>query len=96
MCANVGAVAAWEAMSADDRERTSPATMLQMFLLWKHQVATMDRRSFGRIGSDGQHYLRFSIATAMDDLKIGLDRIRTAAADRAGFEAFVREGQHLW
>ena len=41
-----------------DRERSSPATLLQMFLLWRHQVATMDRRSFGSLGSEGQHYLR--------------------------------------
>lgn len=96
MCRELGATTAWEQMPATDRERTSPATMLQMFLLWKYQVATMDRRSFGRIGSDGQHYLRFSIATAMDDLQIGLDRIRAAAGDARGFETFVREGQHLW
>jgi len=83
-------------MPAVDRERTAPATLLQMFLLWRHQVATMDRRSFGRIGSDGQHYLRLSIATALEDLQIGLERIRAAAADRDGFQAFVREGQHLW
>ncbi len=96
MCRTVGAIEAWERMSAEHRDRTSPATMLQMFLLWKYQVATMDRRSFGRIGSEGQHYLRISIATALDDLKVGLERIRTAGGDRDGFQAFVRAGQHLW
>ena len=96
MCRDIGAIDAWERMPAADRDRTSPATMLQMFLLWKYQVATMDRRSFGRIGSDGQHYLRLSIATALEDLEIGLQRIRAAAADRDGFQAFVREGDHLW
>ena len=66
-----------------------------MFLLWRHQVATMDRRSFGSIGSEGQHFLRLSIATALDDLKVGLERIRAAASDVSGFQEFVREGKHL-
>ena len=66
-----------------------------MFLLWQYQVATMDRRSFGRLGSEGQHYLRLSIATALGDLEIGLRRIRAAAQDRDGFLKFIREGQHL-
>lgn len=66
-----------------------------MFLLWRHQVATMDRRSFGSIGAEGQHYLRISIATALDDLKIGLERIRNAANDAVGFQNFIQEGKHL-
>ena len=31
-------------------------------------VATMDRRSFGKIDSEGQHFLRLSIATGAADL----------------------------
>lgn len=96
VCESLGAVEAHAKLGAEDRERTSPATLFQMFLLWRHHVATMDRRSFGRIGSDGQHYLRLSIATGLDDLKLGLDRIRAAAADRDGFRNFVQEGRHLW
>jgi hypothetical protein len=55
----------------------------------------MDRRSFGSIGSEGQHYLRISIATALDDLKTGLERIREAATDIDGFQKFIKEGKHL-
>jgi aspartate/methionine/tyrosine aminotransferase len=96
VCESIGAVAAHAALAPEARERTSPATLFQMFLLWRHHVATMDRRSFGRIGSDGQHYLRLSIATGLDDLRLGLDRMRAAAADGQGFRDFVREGRHLW
>ena len=96
VCERLGAIAACAALPPDARERTSPATLLQMFLLWRYHVATLDRRSFGRIGSEDQHYLRISIATATEDLRLGLERVREAAADRAGFEAFVREGRHLW
>jgi len=35
------------------------------------------------------------VATALDDLEEGMERIRQAAEDRAGFAAFVREGRRL-
>ncbi|MBI2517696.1 MAG: aminotransferase class I/II-fold pyridoxal phosphate-dependent enzyme [Opitutae bacterium] len=95
LCERLGAIAAYKHLPVGLRARTSPATLVQMFLLWRYQVATMDRRSFGRIGSEGQHYLRLSIATSLADLQIGLARIRTAAEDRTGFEIFIQEGQHL-
>ena len=96
LCGNLGAVRAHQKLPRSDRGRTSPSTLVQMFLLWRYQVATMDRRSFGRIGSDGLHYLRLSIATGLDDLKEGLRRMRAAASDRDGFQSFIREGKHLW
>lgn len=95
VCAELGAIAAHRKLPAVVRARTSPATLVQMFLLWNYQVATMDRRSFGRIGAEGQHYLRLSIATGLADLEIGLRRIRAAAQDRTGFAQFIEEGQHL-
>jgi aspartate/methionine/tyrosine aminotransferase len=95
MCENLGAIEAHKKMPLDERQRSSPSTLVQMFLLWHHQVATMDRRSFGSLGSEGEHYLRLSIATALDDLKIGLERIRAAAGDVEGFQEFIRAGNHL-
>jgi aspartate/methionine/tyrosine aminotransferase len=95
VCERLGAVEAHASLPASDRERTSPSTLLQMFLLWRHHVATIDRRSFGHIGSEGQHYLRLSIATALEDLRESLERIRAAAADRDGFQEFIREGRHF-
>ena len=95
VCKKLGAIEAHQKLPARDRDRSSPATLVQMFLLWRYQVATMDRRSFGSIGSEGQHYLRISIATALSDLKIGLERIRVAATDIDGFQQFIREGKHL-
>jgi bifunctional pyridoxal-dependent enzyme with beta-cystathionase and maltose regulon repressor activities len=69
--------------------------MLQMFLLYRHGVATMDRRSFGAIGCEGQHYLRLSIANSLDQLQAGVGRIAEAAGDAAGFERFLDE-ERLW
>jgi bifunctional pyridoxal-dependent enzyme with beta-cystathionase and maltose regulon repressor activities len=59
-------------------------------------VATLDRRSFGRIGADGKHFLRISIATGKDDLKEAVERIRQAAQDRDGFAGYLDSGDPLY
>jgi aspartate/methionine/tyrosine aminotransferase len=94
-CEALGAVDAWRSLPRSAREQTSPSTLFQLFLLFGHHVATLDRRSFGAIGAEGRHYLRVSIATALPDLEEALVRIRAAVADREGFRAFVKEGAHL-
>jgi len=66
------------------------STEFQRFLLFRHGVATLDRRSFGQIGSEGKHYLRMSIATAFDELEEAMDRLRVAAFDVDGFEEWRR------
>lgn len=93
VCRTLGAVEAWKRLPAAVRKRSSPATLFQLFLLFRYHVATMDRRSFGSIGAEGRHYLRLSIATGLDDLRQAVARIEEAARDRSGFAAFVREGR---
>ena len=95
VCESLGILAAWSSMPRERRERTSPATIFQRFALYQHAVATMDRRSFGRIGSEGKHYLRLSTATALPTLQEGVRRLAAAAADRAGFEWWFAKGEHL-
>lgn len=95
-CESLGAVEAHAALAPADQVRTSPSTLLQMFLLWNHHVATLDRASFGRIGAEGQHFLRISIATGLDDLQRGLDAIGRAVRDHDGFQQFVKDAKHLW
>jgi aspartate/methionine/tyrosine aminotransferase len=80
----------------DIQNKTSPSTLFQMFLLFKHGVATMDRKSFGQIGTEGQHYLRLSIATALDELQLALDRMEKAVDDHDGFNDFIKAGQRLF
>lgn len=96
LLANLGAIDEWNRLPEEVRDRTTPSTMFQYFLLYRYHVASMDRRSFGRIGSDGKHYLRLSIATGMDDLKEACRRIEAASRDRAGFAAWVAEGNNLY
>jgi aspartate aminotransferase len=94
-CLRVGAFSAYGALPADVRELTSPATLFQLFLLFRHHLATLDRRSFGRIGSDGKHFLRLSIATGIEDLREAVQRVAAAADDTRGFAAFVKDGSQL-
>jgi aspartate/methionine/tyrosine aminotransferase len=91
----IGAVEAYEELPPDVRTETSPATLFQLFLLHVYRVATMDRRSFNTLGSEGQHFLRLSIANADDELREAIGRIGSAAHDADGFERFVRSGVRL-
>jgi aspartate aminotransferase len=92
----VGAIDAYRELEAGIRERTSPATLFQLFLLFEYGVATMDRRSFGTLESEGQHFLRVSIATGREELERAVELMDRAGRDADGFRAFIREGRHLW
>lgn len=92
-CERLGIVDAWLSMPDEARSRTTPSTLFQMFLLYRYQVATMDRKSFGRIGSEGRHFLRLSIATGLADLREAVARIAAAATDAAGFREWFATGK---
>jgi aspartate/methionine/tyrosine aminotransferase len=96
VCDTLGAIEAHASLPLSIRECTTPSTLFQLFLLFNHGVATLDRKSFGRIGSEGKHYLRLSIATSLDQLELGMERIRRATRDADGFRAFVKAGRHLY
>lgn len=96
VCRRLGVFDAFAALPEEVRLKTSPSTLLLMFLLFVHGVATMDRKSFGRIGAEPFHFLRLSIATGTEDLKKGLARIAAGAADREGFRRFIDAGEHLY
>ncbi len=92
---NLGIDKAYAAMPEEVRNSTSPSTLFQMFLLWNHLVATMDRKSFGQIGCENMHYLRLSIATGIEDLKLGMERMANAINDAAGFVKFIENKEHF-
>jgi aspartate/methionine/tyrosine aminotransferase len=91
----LGIDAAFNSLPPETQEATTPSTLFQLFLLFRYHVAVLDRKSFGRIGSEKMHFLRLSIATGYDDLVEAVGRIRRAADDSSGFRAFVEEGTHL-
>lgn len=89
----LGAQEAFDALPQGVRERTSPATLVQLFLLYRYKVATMDRRSFSTLGSEGQHYLRLSIANSDEELAEAVRRIARASGDADGFQKFIASGR---
>lgn len=95
LLAGLGALEEFERLPAGVRERSSPATLFMLFLLSRWHVAVMDRRSFGVLRGEGQHFLRISVATALEDLEAAVERIDRAGRDADGFRAFVRRGDRL-
>jgi len=96
VCEHLGIMDSFQRLPAELRGKTSPSTLFQMFLLFEHQVATMDRKSFGRIGAENFHYLRLSFATETESLREGLRRISRASGDQEGFRRFFNRGEHLY
>jgi aspartate aminotransferase len=89
VCEKVGAIESYLHLPEEVRKRTSPSALFQMFLLYDHKVATLDRNSFGRIGAEGQHFLRLSIASELEELEEGVHRLAAASSDRDGFRKFM-------
>lgn len=96
VCEKLGVFDAYERLTTEMKMKSSPSSLFQMFLLYHYGVATMDRKSFGSIGSEGQHFLRLSTATSMELLKEGIKRIEHAANDQKGFSAFHEKGEHFY
>ena len=95
VCERLGVFDLYEGLSETERARTTPAGILQMFLLYRYGIATMDRASFGRIGAEDDHYLRLSTANSMDDIQRGIGRMAEAFSDPDGLRAFMKE-ERLW
>ncbi len=91
VCAKLGIHDFYRGLSQDRRERTSPATLLTRFLLYYHGVAMVDRRSFGVLKSEGQHFLRLSYATDMASIEKGISAIREGSEDVDGFRRFTED-----
>ncbi len=91
VCQKLGVIDAYDRLPAAIRQRTSPSGMFQMFALYNHQVAVMDRNSFGKIGAEGQHYLRLSSASELSVLEEGVKRIEAAIQDKHGFASFIAD-----
>ena len=95
-CEQLGIFDTYRTLPSDIQKKTSPSTLFQLFLLYEYQVATLDRKSFGRIGTEDLHYLRISIATDIESLREGVKRIATAVQDKEGFQKFLQKGEHLY
>ena len=77
--------------AARNPEIPPPSTLFQLFALYKHGVATLDRAAFGVIGSEGKHYIRISLASDIEALKTGVSRLAEASVDVNGFQTFLKQ-----
>lgn len=88
-CEDLGALEAFSRLPKNLQENTSPTTLFQLFALYYHHVAFLDRRSFCKIGAEDQHFIRLSAASESTVLKEGIQRLEAALLDRAGFAKFM-------
>ena len=93
VCENLDLINKHQHLSPE--EQSSPANLFQMFSLYEHQVAVLDRNSFGQIGADGRHFLRLSIAAQQSVLEEGVQRIKAAAEDVYGLDKFLKKRPDL-
>ena len=96
LCQRLGVFTAFNSLPAAVKRTTSPATLFQMFALYHHKVAVMDRRSFGAIGTENMHFLRLSIAANLEILKEGVRRIAGAGDDVEGFRRYIAAAENLF
>jgi aspartate aminotransferase len=89
VCGNIGAFEAAERLLERRKVTIDPSTLFQLFLLYKHGVATLDGISFGPVSEPGQCHLRISIASKMEELEEGVRRIEKACSDVDGFKNFI-------
>ena len=89
VCNKLGLVDYYANLSSTDRTQTSPAGLFQMFALYYHNIAFLDRQSFGKIGSEGQHYIRLSIASDLTVLEDGINKLSDAVQDYLGIAKFL-------
>ena len=96
LCDRLGVFDTFNGLSEKVKAKTSPSTLFQMFALYQHRVAVLDRKSFGSIGTENLHFLRLSIAADLETLKEGVRRIASAGEDVEGFRRFVEKGENLY
>ena len=96
VCEHLGAIDLYNRLDEAIRLNTTPSTLVQMFALYQHHVSVMDRKSFGKIGIEGMHFLRLSTASDLWVLKTGIERLKATFEDTKGFEAFVHAGKNLY
>lgn len=85
ICDKLGIIEAFKKIPPHLRNHTTPSTLFQMFALYEHQVAVLDRASFGKEGVVDEHFLRISFAADLSQLNKGIERIENASRDEKGF-----------
>jgi aspartate aminotransferase len=95
-CEELGAMDAFNALPKEIQAKTSPSTLFQMFALFHHNVACLDRRSFGKIGSEKEHFIRLSAAADIETLKQGVQNLNDAFQDKPGFKKYIQQKTNVY
>lgn len=90
VCERLGILEYCDGLRAHNQPVAQPSTLFQLFALYHHGVATLDRPAFGTRDIEGRHYLRISLASDLASLQEGVRRLEAAAGDAEGFAAFMR------
>ncbi|HCY87687.1 MAG TPA: aspartate aminotransferase [Desulfobacteraceae bacterium] len=96
LCRRLGVADAHDSLPEEIKARTTFSGLFQMFALYRHGVAVLDRSSFGSIGARDQHFIRLSLASSREDLSEGVTRIAAAGSDKDGFKMFLKENIDLF
>lgn len=95
ICEKLGILSHFDTLSQLGVQPIQPASMFQLFLIYCHGVATVDRASFGSLFCEGEHYIRLSLASDIGTLSEGVKRINDAAKDVDGWNRFKQDYQPL-
>ena len=90
VCERLGILEHTARLQDKDRSAPQPSTLFQMFALYQHGVATLDRPAFGTRNIEGRHFLRISLASDLESLQEGVRRLEIAAQDEKGFSQFIK------
>lgn len=89
LCRDLGVTEAHERLPQNLKTRTTVTGLFQMFALYHHGVAVLDRNSFGSIGARDQHFIRLSLASGRADLEKGIACLAASGDDAQGFSSFI-------
>jgi len=89
LCEGLGIIEAHDRLPKNLKNQTTVTGLFQMFALYRHGVAVLDRSSFGSIGANDKHFIRLSLASCSTDLEKGLACLAQAGKDSDGFSSFM-------
>ncbi|THB78713.1 MAG: aminotransferase class I/II-fold pyridoxal phosphate-dependent enzyme [Desulfobacteraceae bacterium] len=95
ICQALGILEHYERLREQGLNPIQPASMFQLFLIYHHGVATVDRSSFGSLFCENEHYIRLSLASDLDTLEEGVRRIGAASSDTEGWAQFKQDYKDL-
>ena len=81
VCQKLGILEYFSQQKKKGKHVAHPSALFQKFALHIHGVATLGRVAFGTIESEGQHFIRLSLASDLETLKEGVRRLESASKD---------------